>query len=376
MKARIPGRIISISSLYACALFAYLMVGETGRLSLDDVNGFTLLYLVLSVNTGVFLLIAVTRRIDQWTGTGVRTQSRFLVTLPVNLVFLAAFALLAGKVYLELFHDGTFASVIDQEKDAVLKLLIILVFSVIAYTMSDFAMFAFKKYTLLKLGSDQLRRRQMDLQLEALKSQLKPHFLFNSLNTVSSLVYRDAGQTEEFIRNLATTYRYILSNFGEHFISLDEEVRMVRAYSGMMAVRYEDSFHAEILVEDGSPWAVPPLSIQMLVENAVKHNRFTPDVPLRVRIFIENEILNVQNNYIGMPDSITLENDLIDNPGKERQGTGIGLENIRQRYRFLTGRDIRIEKDHNFTVGLPLIPKEMKSRYPISMTPKHQTPAL
>ena len=356
MNRRTLGRSFLISSLFAAALYSYLVFSEAGRVSLEGNSRYALLYMILVINAGALSLIAITGTLDRRAGGATSIQNRFLVTLAVNLVFVALYALVFSRVFLELFfRDTGIGEFLRLYSDTALKLGIILVLSSIVYTLADFAMFAIRRFYMLRLEAEQLKREQMNLQFEALKSQLRPHFLFNSLNTVSSLIYRNAGQTEQFIRNLTTTYRSVLGNFRHQLIPLDEEMNMVRAYSGLMSVRFEDSYVADIDVQCELPHLVPPLSIQMLLENAVKHNLMSPEEPLHVSVFIEGKFITVRNNFIGQPGYVRLDNNLVQNPVREKKGPGLGLENIRRRYRYLAGREIIVRKNDHFSVSLPLL---------------------
>jgi len=349
-------RSILISTLFAFVLFSYLVFSESGRISIEGNTRYALIYLVIICNAGSLSLIGITGILDRRAGIEISIQNRFLVTLLVNLTFIVLFSIISAWVYFELFHrDQNAAEFFGIHTDSSIKLTIILVLSTIIYTLADFAMFSIRRFYMLRLESEQVRREHMNLQFEALKSQLRPHFLFNSFNTVSSLIYRNARQTEEFIRNLTITYRSVLSNYQHELIPLDEEMKIVRAYSDLMSVRFEDTYKADIDVPVKLGFMVPPLSVQMLIENAVKHNKLSPEEPLHVRVFIEGKHITVKNNYLGQPGYVRVDNDLVQNPVNEKKGPGLGLENIRRRYKFLAGKEIIVRKNDHFTVSLPLI---------------------
>jgi len=356
MNQRTFLRSLIISTLFAGILYSYLIFSESGLISLQGTQKYALIYLVFMTNAGMLSLISISAKLDHRAGTEVSIQNRFLITLLVNLTFLVLFSLTSAWVYFELFHSElNVKEFFSLYSDISIKLLIILVLSAIIYTLADFAMFTIRRFYMLRLEAEQVRREQMNLQFEALKSQLRPHFLFNSFNTVSSLIYRNARQTEEFIRNLTTTYRSVLGNYQHELIPLDEEMKMVRAYSDLMSVRFEDTYKAAIDVKENQAYMVPPLSIQMLIENAVKHNQLSPDDPLHISVSIEGKYIIVKNNYIGQPGYVRLDNDLVQNPVNEKRVPGLGLENIRRRYKFLTGKEIIVRKNDHFSVSLPLI---------------------
>src|SRR5262249_52739870 len=146
---------------------------------------------------------------------------------------------------------------------------------------------------------EQLRseRWQLKLQFESLKSQISPHYLFNCLNTISSLLYKDSHMAEEFIRRMADTFRYVLSNQKQKLVSLREEVEFVKAYYYLLQVRYEHHLKLEVnLPKSLLDSRIPPMTLQMLVENAVKHNIISKDQPLLVYISAQdNTFINVTN---------------------------------------------------------------------------------
>jgi LytS/YehU family sensor histidine kinase len=177
------------------------------------------------------------------------------------------------------------------------------------------------------------------------------------LNTISSLIYRDLQKAERFIRDLAAVYRKVLDSYEYQLVSLEEELKLVEHYSSLMQVRFEDAFYFNIeLPEETNLSCVPPLSVQMLVENAIKHNHMSQENPLKVNITSSHDgYLVVSNNFIGDPGHVKIGNDLYRKPGPSRS-TGIGLQNIKNRYRMISNKPVLITKDDSFTVSLPLIP--------------------
>jgi two-component system LytT family sensor kinase len=284
------------------------------------------------------------------------THLRFGIGSLINLVIGMGFFSLLGSLYQVLFHAGyklrEFAA---AYYDPVLKLYILVFVGIIAFTVIDFAVHSYKKYATGQIETARIMREQLNLQFEALKKQMSPHFLFNSLNTISSLIYRSKDLAELFIRKLARTYRSVLEYHDRHLIPLSAELELVESYGYLMSVRYEKAMEISMEVgEANHGWLVPPLSIQMLVENAIKHNQLSHDNPLRIEIYHEDGYLFVRNNFIGQPRYIKIENNLLENPvtaGSHR----IGLENIKRRYYYLTKKEIVIEKNAFFKVGIPLL---------------------
>ena len=166
---------------------------------------------------------------------------------------------------------------------------------------------------------------------------------------------------EKFIRNLAGVYHSVLENYEHPVIPLSREFDLVERYSYLMQVRFEHAFSLEIQSPDNpEKYCLPPLSLQMLVENAIKHNRLSQETPLRVRVYAEGNTLVVKNNYIGNPGHVRIGKDLYQKPDKGRP-QALGLENIQRRYALLSPEPVSVTRDQDFTVTLPLIPADEES---------------
>ena len=193
------------------------------------------------------------------------------------------------------------------------------------------------------LRAEKLKREQLNSRYMSLKSQLKPHFLFNSLNALSGLVYQDQDQAARFIKQLSQIYRYILQHAEQEVVSLDKELACIDSYLFLMKIRFGENLQSEIEVEHAEKWMIPPLSLQMLAENAIKHNVISSDQPLFIRIYTES------------PDVLVIENSL-QRKESDAPSIGIGLENIRARYQFLSERKIEVEQlEAIYRVKLPLL---------------------
>ncbi len=190
---------------------------------------------------------------------------------------------------------------------------------------------------------EKLKREQLASQYRSLKDQLNPHFLFNSLNTLSALVYKDPDQATLFIRHLSSIYRYGLENAAQEAISLDKEIDFIQSYIHLLKIRFRDNLIVHMNVPQHTQYVLPPLSLQLLVENAVKHNVISSSNPLHLYIdFLEKGAIGVKNT-LNRKSDVT-------------GSTGIGLNNIRMRYKHLTSQEIRIsETEAYFTVEIPLI---------------------
>jgi hypothetical protein len=190
------------------------------------------------------------------------------------------------------------------------------------------------------IEAERLKKEQISTKYEALRNQVNPHFLFNSLNVLTTLVHKDADMAEKFIRQLSDNYRYVLDTREQEVVSLSEEVRNLNAYIFLMKIRFGDSLKATI--SDTIDGQVAPLTLQMLVENAIKHNEVSKSNPLSIEVYQEGDYIVVKNN-------LQKKNNVSDS-------TGVGLENIKARYGFLSEKGVVIDdNDGYFTVKIPII---------------------
>ena len=187
-------------------------------------------------------------------------------------------------------------------------------------------------------------------KFDALKNQLDPHFLFNSLNVLTSLIEEDPIQAQKFTTSLSKVYRYVLEQKSKNLISVDEELQFARTYVRLLKMRFEDSIVFEIPDKATNPEAkIVPLSLQLLLENAVKHNVVTSSKPLHIKIYEQDDYLYVTNNL--------QEKQVV------KKSSGVGLQNIRQRYAILTKKEMQIFKTENeFKVRLPMLTNAISFR--------------
>lgn len=176
-----------------------------------------------------------------------------------------------------------------------------------------------------------------------LKAQVNPHFLFNSLNTLSEIVYVDAKKADSYIRKLAGIYRYILDHEDADQVALNEELEYVSNYFGLQKERDGNRIWLDLSVDNTSKYRIIPVSLQILVENALKHNSASEENPLHISIYKE------ENEYI-----------VVSNPIRKRttmtSSHGTGLANLKERVKQITGKEMIVLTDNNqFTVKLPII---------------------
>ena len=211
----------------------------------------------------------------------------------------------------------------------------------IIITMGYYLASFFKEWKKLLIHEEQLKREALSLQFDALKNQVNPHFLFNSLNVLTSLVETDPPHAVRFIKQLSEVYRYVLEHKDKELIELNTELQFVNAYIYLQKIRFDTNLRVDLSLDNISGRIIP-LSLQMLLENAIKHNIISTDQPLNIVIFAEDNYIIVKNNL--------QKKTVIHETGS------IGLNNIRERYAFFSKLPVIIEETEDmFTVKLPLI---------------------
>ncbi len=190
---------------------------------------------------------------------------------------------------------------------------------------------------------EMLKRESLMAQLNALKTQVNPHFLFNNLNTLCSIIPEHPEQAVSFVQELSKVYRHILEVKDETSIPLREEMEVLQAYAFLLQTRFGENLQIDIEVpEKHLQERVVPLSLQLLMENAIKHNIVSQDKPLHILVTVKEGKLLVSNN-------LQKKNQII-------ESTGIGLTNIRNRYKLLTNQTMDVlESGNAFSVSIPLI---------------------
>ncbi|MGI9653442.1 2TM domain-containing protein [Chryseobacterium sp. RLHN22] len=200
-----------------------------------------------------------------------------------------------------------------------------------------------KKTSKKEVVEQKLIAKSANAQFESLKNQLDPHFLFNSLNVLSSLIDENPVQAQKFTASMSKIYRYVLEQKDKELVTVEDEIEFAKIYCDLLKTRFEDSVNFEFHVDkEYLKKFVVPLSLQLLLENCIKHNLATSSKPLLIRIFTEGDTLCIENN-LQIREQI-------------KESAGIGLANIVQRYSLLTKKNVFIEKSEDyFKVKLPIL---------------------
>ncbi len=214
-----------------------------------------------------------------------------------------------------------------------ISFIVSLIFVVVAF-------FQYWKKSLLE--AERFKAEMLQYKYEALQNQINPHFLFNSFNVLSDLVYEDQNKAIDFIKQLSQLFRYVLDSRDRELVTIKEELEFIEAFSYLLQTRFEDKLIIKQEFEAREDEMIVPMTLQLLIENCVKHNEISASQPLTVQIMRTGDYLKVENNL------------QLKSAGLDSKKTG--LSNIRQQFKFFTDKEIVFtETDHSFSVEVPVI---------------------
>jgi len=224
---------------------------------------------------------------------------------------------------------------------------IILSLGVSTFMQARSFMVKWKQASKFEITQQKIIAGTANAKFESLKNQIDPHFLFNSLNVLSSLIEENPDNAQRFTTSLSKIYRYVLEQKDKELVSVEDELSFAKTYMNLLKMRFENSLFYELPTTGVNPDAkVVPLSLQLLLENTVKHNVVSEQKPLHIRIFVDGDYLAVQNDF--------QKKEVL----QDRQG--VGLQNIVNRYSIITNRKVLIEQnEENFTVKIPILTKQI-----------------
>lgn len=334
--------ILSIGIMCVLVVFNWVFGGTvTFNLNLLITFGFTMLYTfsLYTANSLVFQML------DRYFAT--ERFSRKRIFLGFVLSFLVS---LLTVFLLRIFEDvliekESFATFLAEEKPNNYVFAIVITFFI---TLSAYAFYFYKAYQENKVKEQKIIAGTASAKFETLKNQIDPHFLFNSLNVLSSLIEENPDSAQKFTTSLSKIYRYVLEQKDKELVGIEEELSFAKTYMNLLKMRFENSLFYELPDRTPDPEAkVVPLSLQLLLENTVKHNIVSERKPLHIRIFIDGDYLAIQND---LQKKEVLQ---------DREG--VGLQNIVNRYNIITRRKVLVEQNEKtFTVRIPILTKQIK----------------
>ncbi|MBR3466412.1 MAG: histidine kinase [Bacteroidales bacterium] len=291
--------------------------------------------LTLSLNCALFFLLFL--YVFSILKSGMRVAWRFALAIIGALVIAASFSLLSNWVKNQMYEGQLLEHLGDNVlKDSLIAVITILI-TVLIYMLS--------RRHQMEMENERLQSENLLVRYETLENQLDPHFLFNSLNTLSGLIGTDDEKAQAYLMQLASTYRYTIQQ--NKLVPLADELAFADAYLYMMNIRYGDSLTVvRHFDEVQSGYYVVPISVQLLIENAIKHNVVSNRHPLTITVASTGHgSLRVSNSMCPKEEDSTSE--------------GIGLSNMDKRYELIAGEHISVSNDGTtFSVEIPLIPAQ------------------
>lgn len=265
-------------------------------------------------------------------------QERPVLRLALGFFAMVAYSL--GSVYfLVYFYRWVFKFNVGDDLGGMLYSTLIITTLISMFMTSRSFLINWKEAA---VDAERLKKESVEAQYNSLRNQVNPHFLFNSLNALTNLVHQNPDEAVKFIKQLADVYRYVLDTRDKEIVPIQEELKFLESYLFLQHIRFGDKLKLEVSLRETGGY-VAPLALQMLVENAIKHNVIAEENPLSIRVYQQDQNLVVEN---------TLQRKTV----LAEDSSGLGLENIRKRYEFLSDRKVQIEEAHHqFKVILPII---------------------
>ena len=259
--------------------------------------------------------------------------------------FVIALVFSALGVYIPMKLFNTLVCIIPPEREAILNFMSLgvgLVVSVIILTFEIGSQF-FRNWKESLVQIEHYKTENMRAQLQNLKNQLNPHFLFNNMSVLSSLVYKDQDKAVDFINQLSKVYRYLLDNRNNELVELQTELNFIDSYMYLLQIRFDKNIGFKLdIPKEKSKMLLPPMSLQMLIENAIKHNEVSDEQHLLIEIGVEEDKLKVSNN--------------IQKRTNIEPSSKTGIQNIKDRYKYFTDKAVEIQENtKSFTVKIPLL---------------------
>ena len=321
-----------------------IVIGNTIMLIILKGNEFTFnMFLLASLNSvlvgsafmvGLKVMItALDRRLPWLNNPLKRLIAQFLITIGYSFCIIVITIFATGYFS----HQKITSSFFFDQASFMAKVAFLFVF--VGSLLSNTVLF-FKNWKESAVQQEKLKREQLALQYETLKSQVSPHFLFNNLNSLTSLISSNPEKAIDFVKKLSEVYRYVLDQKNHELVALETELKFVESYIYLHQIRFGTNLKVQMDVNPQS-FKVIPLSIQLLVENAIRHNEISDKKPLTIRIYCNGEHLVV-------------ENQLQKKSGSE--GSGTGLQNIGAQYSFFSDQKVSINfNSETFRVSIPLL---------------------
>ncbi len=315
-----------------------------GSLKFDENLKFTFLYTILYTvslhlaNTSLFIFLDSVFKEERFSKRRIFIGFALSFVLSLTVIFVL-------RVFEDVLVEGkTFSNFIENESPSNYIIASVFTFVIIS---AVHIIYLYKYYQETKLKEQKIIAGTANAKFESLKNQIDPHFLFNSLNVLSSLIEENPENAQRFTTSLSKIYRYVLEQKDKELVTVSEELAFAKTYMNLLKMRFENSITFELPENfDNSEAKVVPLSLQLLLENTIKHNVVSENKPLHIKIYIKDNFLVVENNL----------------QKKEvlQDRKGVGLQNIVSRYAILSERKVLIDDNKEaFAVYLPILTKQI-----------------
>lgn len=276
-----------------------------------------------------------------------------LINFFLSLSTLTIIMLSSALFYCKIFHQIDYRIFMDNYFEISIKVLVLLLFTMFFFTIIHYLLFVYQHYYVTQIEIERFKSKHALLCYETLNIQLSPHFLFNNLNTISALLYSKTTNINTYIKQFAEIYQYVIQNTNNHLVPLKNELAFLQCYINLLNIRYGNSLQIKIEIPDNCMQKfIPPVTLQILLENVIKHNEHTQANPLHI------DIESNKNNYL------TFRNNIVKKENKIKS-THTGISNLHKRYALLTNKKVIVDQnDVNFSVSIPLLDKKaLKSEY-------------
>ena len=326
---------IIVASCVIAIFFNIIWTGETFN------QNFWYMFVLLIVELEIFMAIAFRIFSPGSTKTGKTYKKRIIIKLIK--FYLLVLLIATGFIFVTilssmLLSDQTFSYILNQFIQNELKGM--LISWLIGISGGSLIFFYFEWNASLQ-REQKLKEEKLIFQYETLKNQVNPHFLFNSLNTLSSLVSKDAQLSEKFISKFSLIYRYILENRDKDLVFLSDELEFVQDYFFLQKIRDDGKILLDIKIDEPDKYKILPISLQLLIENALKHNAATKDNPLKIKVTRDENFIVVENN---LEPKTRLE-----------ISSKIGLKNLTERVKLAMNKEVIVEQSNSqFIVKMPV----------------------
>ena len=345
-------RIKSYSLRIVVSILIWLFFKITSANELEEMYTFDRSSLVYLITTMVIILTTWEVNNQIYNYFKKKYQDSFLQKGPIlkysSSAFIALFLIVIPSVAIIEFKIESWMDCYDprSEMTEFIHTSIVSVFIIFIFIGATITKHFYDRTKQNELIKEQIEKENLHFKYESLRNQINPHFLFNSFSVLTSLVYKNPDSASEFINQLSKIYRYVIENKEKDLSALAEEITFLDSYMYLLAIRHDKGIVLKKHLDKNiKSYYIPSLSLQMLAENAAKHNRITSTNPLILEVSIKDDMLIVKNNLNKRKQS-------------EYSSTGIGLKNIINRYELSNYPTPIIQEDeHYFIVKLPLIQK-------------------